>query len=620
MATFTVNAQGPDVKPANVAQHNQIEAKVDVAFNGWIYEAHSYTDYAHNDVGVWVSVSKDAGSTWQTIVTFSGSDVAVPRFDIVVTGQDTNNLKLFVARTYTDLLSNQNTVFVSRHNANTGANEALLLSRSLGANSVYDLQLASDYMFPAVGAQPYSIMCAYTCQGAIKDSLHVLTSADGGNSFGSLQTVTTTTRKLNKLDIAYGYSPSASNGRYFLAWEEFNAPNDTLGHILTAKHTTNISLGFSAPTNLDSLNSTAIGKCRNPSIAVSQTLEDNDSASATALIMAECDNTSNGQGYDLVGFYNQKAHNGTYWQSFIYNSFSTSNQAQPCLSFDTLNRLFILTYYDNMNGAMAHFGKDLNMPSATNWAVMTPSYNDNPLTQAKPYPKVKFNAAMKNAVYVWTGNPVANNTPILFDAGYRYRTTQQQDTSICEGTLFMFNGTEVNTEGYYYDTIPVALGDSIVELWVGIDSMPKPTIEQSGNILSTQSFVNYQWKLEGNDIANTNNQNYTATENGNYTVLVTGINGCKGESQTVNVTGVGISEGNVALFSLYPNPTYNWLNVNMIEKGNYQVYISDILGTIHSNSTISSTTAIDVSKLSHGTYIITIQHNGTSHTGRFVKM
>lgn len=614
-------AQGPDVKPADIPQHRQIEAEVDVAFNGWIYEAHSYADAIFRDTGVWVSLSKDAGRTWETIVIFSGPGVAIPEFDIVVAGQDTNNLKLYIARTYHDLQSDVNVLFVTRHNAVNGANEATLLSRNLGTRQIYDLKLASDYMFPAVGAQPYSVMCAYTCQGAVRDSLHAFISADGGTSFGALQRVTATPQKLNKLAIGYGYSPAASNGRYFLAWEQFSSPTDTLGHIYTSRHSTNISLGFTAPFNLDSLHVSAIGKCRNPTIAVSHTYEDNDSASVTALVIAEYDNSANNKGYELAGFYNKKAHSTSYWNVFDFATFSNNNQAQPCLAFDTLNHLFMLTFYDDEGGRMTHFAKAMNMPSPANWSVFTANYTDEGVGHALPYPKLAFNAAMRNAVYVWTHKAEGANTNILFDAGYRYTGGGYIDTTICEGTVLTFNGLAITSEGTYYDTVAIPLGDSIIELWVGIDSLPEPTIMQSGNVLSTESFVDYQWQLEGNDIALANNQNYTVTANGNYTVVVTGNNGCSGTSSTININSVGITNTGPANFSIYPNPVSNNLVIELYANRNADIYITDLQGKQLLKAEIQDNATLDLSTLLQGIYILQIaDEKGETYNTRFTKL
>jgi hypothetical protein len=60
---------------------------------------------------------------------------------------------------------------------------------------------------------------------------------------------------------------------------------------------------------------------------------------------------------------------------------------------------------------------------------------------------------------------------------------------------------------------------------------------------ATAGFVAYQWKLNGSAISGANASNtYTAVANGTYTVEVTDANGCKGISNAVNVTGVGIDD------------------------------------------------------------------------------
>ena len=89
-----------------------------------------------------------------------------------------------------------------------------------------------------------------------------------------------------------------------------------------------------------------------------------------------------------------------------------------------------------------------------------------------------------------------------------------------------------------------------------VSQSPTPTITQSGNTVSvTSSFSSYQWYFNSNPIAGATNQNYTATQSGNYYVLVTDGNNCSGQSNILNVIVVGLE--NISKeqdLLLYPNP------------------------------------------------------------------
>lgn len=65
---------------------------------------------------------------------------------------------------------------------------------------------------------------------------------------------------------------------------------------------------------------------------------------------------------------------------------------------------------------------------------------------------------------------------------------------------------------------------------------PLPLITNVSNTLSLNStYNNYQWYLNNSPISGTTNQNYTASENGNYFVEVTLNGGCKVKSNIVTI-------------------------------------------------------------------------------------
>ncbi len=78
-----------------------------------------------------------------------------------------------------------------------------------------------------------------------------------------------------------------------------------------------------------------------------------------------------------------------------------------------------------------------------------------------------------------------------------------------------------------------------------------------------------------------------------------------------DVCAVGVDESDASAFSIYPNPASNALNIDSDSKGINRVTISDMAGRIvYSNSVSSLTrTQMDVSMLSAGTYVVTIETN-----------
>ena len=84
-----------------------------------------------------------------------------------------------------------------------------------------------------------------------------------------------------------------------------------------------------------------------------------------------------------------------------------------------------------------------------------------------------------------------------------------------------------------------------------------PVITANGLNLSSTAAYAYQWNYNGQPITNATTQNYTATQNGTYTVSITDSIGCPAISNPVIVNSVGIQEmGNAQQIKLYNGDGY----------------------------------------------------------------
>lgn len=84
----------------------------------------------------------------------------------------------------------------------------------------------------------------------------------------------------------------------------------------------------------------------------------------------------------------------------------------------------------------------------------------------------------------------------------------------------------------------VTLSTNVPFYW----STALPVITANGLNLSSTSAFTYQWNYNGQPIANATNQNYTATQNGTYTVSITDSIGCPAISNPVIINSVGIQD------------------------------------------------------------------------------
>ena len=80
---------------------------------------------------------------------------------------------------------------------------------------------------------------------------------------------------------------------------------------------------------------------------------------------------------------------------------------------------------------------------------------------------------------------------------------------------------------------------------------------------------------------------------------------------------LGLGDSNQDVFSIYPNPANNFVNITSQNSGNKNIAVYDILGKQVIN-TIISTDRLDISSLTSGIYMLNITQNGISSTKKLV--
>ncbi len=79
---------------------------------------------------------------------------------------------------------------------------------------------------------------------------------------------------------------------------------------------------------------------------------------------------------------------------------------------------------------------------------------------------------------------------------------------------------------------------------------------------------------------------------------------------------LGLDENNKELFSLYPNPANDYVNISSQDAGNKNVAVYNVLGNQVINTTI--TERLDISNLNSGVYIVKISQSGVSSTKKLI--
>jgi hypothetical protein len=182
---------------------------------------------------------------------------------------------------------------------------------------------------------------------------------------------------------------------------------------------------------------------------------------------------------------------------------------------------------------------------------------------------------------------------------------------------------KVITSGTYTVTVYNSYGCTAISTPepVTVNQGPADTITQSGTVLTAQSASSYQWY--SNDVILTGDtmQTLTLTQNGTYTVVVTGANGCASRA-SFTATGVGINSiaPNISLI-LYPNPTEGLFTLEAPGHAGSYYEITDQLGrTVQKSAIAADRTLVDVSTQLSGIYYLSVTNSSQTETIRFVIM
>jgi len=191
--------------------------------------------------------------------------------------------------------------------------------------------------------------------------------------------------------------------------------------------------------------------------------------------------------------------------------------------------------------------------------------------------------------------------------------------------------TPTITSTYILTETTIATGcsktDSVI---ITVNPLPTtPTITLSGDTLTSSAKSGNQWYRDSVIIRGATNQQYVATENGNYSVMITDSNGCSATSASVNYILTGIEGGVDDLqLSIYPNPFTNQTTISgkTSENSAFSLSVYDVTGRlITSENNISHPAGVfsytfDPSQYGCGIYIVKLMMGNEVVTREIVKI
>lgn len=208
------------------------------------------------------------------------------------------------------------------------------------------------------------------------------------------------------------------------------------------------------------------------------------------------------------------------------------------------------------------------------------------------------------------GQTVIDQVVITGEAGCS-ATTSSITTSACM-TYTVPSGDETYTSsGIVMDTIPNMSGcDSVMTIDVTITN-PNTTVSVSGATLTAAATgVNYQWMncSDSSMIASATSQNYTATANGDYAVIIDD-GGCIDTSACSTIAGLGLKDNDLASFKMYPNPTNGSVFIQLNEGMDVQrieVYSTDGKLVMSFSEISANLVEFDISQFTSGIYTVKV--------------
>ena len=192
----------------------------------------------------------------------------------------------------------------------------------------------------------------------------------------------------------------------------------------------------------------------------------------------------------------------------------------------------------------------------------------------------------------------------------------EQDITLCAGETLTVGESTYSESGEYEDILTAISGcDSTVitnlvilpAIAISIEFLDEITLQGGDTEIETTTF---QWITcePFEEIDGATEQTYTATENGEYAVIITDGE-CIDTSDCVTVNSVGINTNEPINFVIYPNPNNGQFTIDVPSANGFQLTIMDNLGAVvYAAPLTKNKTFINLDHLAKGIYFVQLSN------------
>ena len=188
---------------------------------------------------------------------------------------------------------------------------------------------------------------------------------------------------------------------------------------------------------------------------------------------------------------------------------------------------------------------------------------------------------------------------------------------------YTLNGQTYTSSGTYTQSLTNANGcDSTITLHLSLTPVDASVTNVNETLTATMPGAAYQWiGCNGDAIPGATAQEFIATANGSYAVIVTSGN-CTDTSDCIDIFTVGLEpSGEDAQLTVYPNPNNGvfYISSENLQKPVFEIY--DLAGKFIRNFQGGESLSIysaNISDLAKGTYLLRITDRNKTFVRRII--